>query len=304
MRIIFFGHNRRGVECLEYLLGSQAIEILLVVGHPETDESSIYYCNLKPTAAQHNLQYIAPTNINTSEVRKIFSDLKPDLFVLCGYSQNILKSETYTLAKIAALNVHASLLPAYRGASPLNWALINGETETGYSIIQIDEGIDTGPIIFQEKVQIQLDDDINSLTSKINSKVGPALHHCIVNIETMIANQTVQAVHQGNFYSKRFPKDGQLKFQSMNSTQVRNMVRALRDPFPGAFFCLNGEKYIVDEVQDTAETFKGCAGRVIKILSPTMVIVLCTDKGILLKLKSAINRKRFGNLNEGIDIDG
>ena len=197
--MIFCGHNERGSVCLNYLSSITEIEIALAVGHPKHDELSAYYKTIEADAKRINVEYIAPKNLNDRNVQNLIKSLKPDCIVLVGYSQCILKKELYDIPKFGTLNVHASLLPNYRGASPLNWALINGEDRVGFSIIQIDEGIDTGPIIYQETLEIDLSDNISTVTASINSKVGPALVSVLGSIEEKLPKKGYSMSLRGVF---------------------------------------------------------------------------------------------------------
>ncbi len=302
--MIYCGHNQRGSVCLNYLDKIEEIEIPLVIGHPQHDTTSSYYHTIENEAESAKLNYIAPENINVLETRELISKIRPDCMVLVGYSKCLLRKEIYNIPKYGTLNVHASLLPNYRGASPLNWALINGETQVGFSIIKIDEGIDTGPILYQEKIEVAPTDNISTITTLINQKVGPALVSTVIAIEEKLKLSVNQVRSEGSFYSKRFPKDGRLDFKTMSSQQIINMVRALCDPYPGAFFRLCGQDYVVEQATAPLENFRGVKGRIAKIFQPDSLIALCQDGGVHLKLKSPLKKNAIEAMKWGLDIDG
>ena len=113
MKVVFAGNNLRGIACLEYLI-KKKINIPLVIGHPKEDPN-IYFSNLKKISKKYKINYIAPKNINSSKIEKILNNIKPDLIVLVGYSNSILKRKIFSIPKYGTLNLHASNLPYYRG---------------------------------------------------------------------------------------------------------------------------------------------------------------------------------------------
>ncbi len=125
MKIIFAGNNERSYKCLEFLK-KKKLNIPLVICHKKLSKEK-YFINLKYLAQKLKIKYISPVNINSNNIKNKLLKINPDLMILCGYSQNILKKEIFEIPKNGTWNLHASDLPRYRGASPLNWAIIQNE---------------------------------------------------------------------------------------------------------------------------------------------------------------------------------
>lgn len=279
MRIIFAGNNERGERCLDYLSKQQNITIPLVICHPVAEEG--YYKSISSKASSLGISAISPVDINSDEVADILASLDADLMLLVGYSAKILKKKIYSIPRLGTLNVHASLLPKYRGAAPLNWAMINGESECGVSIIEVDEGVDTGPILDQVRLPILPDDDIGTLTNRVNEVTPIVVMDVLSNYEQKKKNQVVQAVTDGFFCSKRKPKDGLLDFKSLNAIEVVRMVRALVPPYPGAFFQYKNDKITVVDCKPYAIDYRGVPGRIVR-KDAGGIVILARDKAVII----------------------
>ena len=166
MKIVYCGNNERGISCLENLLKFKKYKIELVITHYKS--SNGYFRSIKEISKKNNLIYINPKNINNKRIQLKIRKINPDIMILVGYSQNILSEETFKIPKFGTINLHASPLPYYRGGSPLNWMIINGEKKIGISIIQVDTGIDTGPILAQKFFKLSPNETINKLVKRVN----------------------------------------------------------------------------------------------------------------------------------------
>ncbi len=173
MRLIYMGTPEFAVPPLMKLLESDH-EVVLVISQP--DKPSGRGRKIKPTAVKqlaesHHVEVFQPNRIkNSPEVIEKIKGLEPDLIVVAAYGK-ILPEEILNLPRLGCINLHASLLPSYRGAAPINWAMIDGRSTTGVTIMQMDKGMDTGAIILQEEIPILEDDDAKSLTDML-SMVG------------------------------------------------------------------------------------------------------------------------------------
>jgi methionyl-tRNA formyltransferase (EC 2.1.2.9) len=166
-RIVFFGSPEFAIPSLEALYEKE--EIVAVITQPDKPKGR----GLKPSpspvkawALSKGLKILEPTRLKDPQFIQILKDLSPDLIVVCAYGK-IIPKEILEIPKFGCWNIHASLLPKYRGASPINWAILEGEKETGITIMLMDEGLDTGPILLQKKINISEEDDANSLSQKL-----------------------------------------------------------------------------------------------------------------------------------------
>ena len=243
LKIIYIGTGKRGVVCLNKLFENNK-DVKLVVVHPEKFDkhATQWQETVQSVAESQNLPIFAPMNINSNESLIVLKKYKPDLIVIAGYGQ-ILKKKVIELPTHGVLNLHGGLLPQYRGSSPLNWALINGETSGGCSVILINEGIDTGDIVAQEKFDITLQDTILNLQEKTFNIFPRLLLQAINSIEQNKIITIPQVETQAFYYHKRKPEDGKIDWKSMKAMQVYNLIRALTHPYPGAYtFMKSGQR--------------------------------------------------------------
>lgn len=175
--------------------------------------------------------------------------LSPDIMITAAYGQ-ILSQEIIDIAPYGIINVHASLLPKYRGAAPINFALINGERETGVTIMQTERGVDTGDIILSERVEILDGDNLRTLTAKLSEAGARALMSALDLIESGKAVKIAQDHEKATYYPMLSKKDYQLDF-SIDAEAVKNRIRGLY-PDAYAFFAGKRVKILEAEVVDAA----------------------------------------------------
>lgn len=301
MKIILAGNNLRGIECLKYL-HKKKIGIPLVIGHPEK-KNSPYFTTLKKISRKLKLNYIAPKNINFYLIEKKIKKINPDLMVLVGYSNNILKKKIYSIPKYGTINLHASDLPQYKGGSPLNWAIVNNEKKIGISIIQVDEGIDTGHILAQRKnIKIKKSDDIKLLTSKVTRLYLPLLLKTIKNFQKNKIVKKKQNKKLGSYFPKRSEKDGKINFNLLNALQVNCLVRALVPPYPGAYFFYKKKKIIVLSTKIIKKKVSHKSSQILKVKKNNVHI---STKKDIINIKSYIiknkNTKKIFKVGDYVD---
>lgn len=236
MRFIYAGKGRRSLVCLEYLV-SHNYNPALVVGQ-QGDESGLI-----AFAKNQGIPTMISEDINSDDEIEKLKKVKPDLLILGGFSQ-IIKSPVINLSTLGTINLHGGKLPEYRGASVLNWQIINGEKTGGISIIFVDEGIDTGDIIAQATFPIDDHDTIKEVVDKTLKLFPPMLLNVVQKLETGSIQRSKQ-LSKGKYWRKRRSEDGYFDPKTMTSRQVYNFVRALTKPYPGAFTNYHGKKIIV-----------------------------------------------------------
>ncbi|MCJ7717691.1 MAG: hypothetical protein MUO54_14390, partial [Anaerolineales bacterium] len=205
----------------------------------------------------------------------------PDLFILCGYNK-ILKSLIIDIPPLGTINLHGGKLPEYRGAAPINWQIINGETTGGCSIIYVDEGIDTGDIITQEIYPITAEDTHASVLEKTLNIFPPLLEKVLQQIESESVKAVKQDPLEGRYYTRRYPRDSQIDWQIMDDIQVHNLVRGMHGPYPAAFTHLGNLKIEIDKTRLMEEDIMGAAGRV-STKRGKAVIVMAKNQGIVVE---------------------
>jgi len=248
MKILFFGGHELGKITLEYLLEKDKNVVAAVI--TETDNE--WYDGLEEVTDKYNLKLFEEKNINNKKfVKKARNELKPDLIISVNFDQ-IFKKEIINITEKGCINIHASLLPEYRGRAPFNWAILKGEKETGITVHYINEGIDTGEIIMQEKIEIKKTDYIADILERVKQKYPEMINKSV----DLIGNDEVEPVKQekenGSYYGKRTPADGLIDW-SQSVTDIYNLIRAVSHPYPGAFTYLSDEKVFIWRAEVEAE---------------------------------------------------
>jgi methionyl-tRNA formyltransferase len=233
MRLLFMGTAPFACPTLEALLASPH-EVAAVVTQPDRPRGrgrKLVPTAVKALALEHRLAVLQPPSLRASEVLGELTAWRPEAIVVVAYG-NILPSDVLHLPPYGCLNLHASLLPKYRGPAPLNWTLINGETETGYTIIQMDEHVDTGPILRQEACAVRQEDDAISLGTRLAQTGATGMVEVLTTLEHGALTPQPQP-DQGVSQAPKLTRDlGRMHWEDSAST-LHNLVRGLV-PWPCA----------------------------------------------------------------------
>jgi methionyl-tRNA formyltransferase len=241
LNLVFCGTPRFAVPTLEKLVGA-GFRIHLVVTQPDRPKGrglELVSSPIKESALRLNLRITQPDRIKTNdEFRAQLTDLNPDAIIIVGYGR-IIPQWMLDLPPLGNINLHASLLPKYRGAAPIQWAIANGETVTGVTTMRIDAGLDTGDILFQQELAIPPEDTAETLAPRLAS-IGADLM-----VETLHRLQTgsVQPHPQDNSQASLAPilkkEDGLVDF-SRSAVDIFNRIRGFQ-PWPGAYTKFRGK---------------------------------------------------------------
>lgn len=274
LRIVFFGTGHLACESLSALSASPDTETVSVITQPDRPQGRHLQPQPSPVgllAATLNLPLLQPVKARSPEFVAELARLKPELIVVAAYGQ-ILPRSILDLPRQGCLNVHASLLPRYRGAAPIQWAILDDQPETGVTIMKMDEGLDTGDILSQETTAIAADDDGRSLHDRLAQMGARLLLKTIPEyISGSIAPRKQPAA--GASYARKITKeDGRLDW-TQPARALWNRVRALV-PWPGAFTTLDsGSKPVLLKIWQTAvaENVTGSPGQVIEAHRDSLV---------------------------------
>jgi methionyl-tRNA formyltransferase len=229
---VVFAYHNVGVRCLSVLL-DQGVHIPLVVTHRDSPQETIWFASVADLARSHELPVIMPDNVNDAVVVEQIAKLQPD-FLFSFYYRQMLKPALLGTAKCGAYNMHGSLLPKYRGRVPVNWAIINGERETGATLHQMVEKPDAGHIVDQQAVPILENDNAQEVFNKVTVAAEIVLHRALPGLIAGTARLTPQDLSQGGYFAGRKAEDGAIDWNK-GAREVHNLVRALAPPYPGAF---------------------------------------------------------------------
>lgn len=230
MRLIVLGTGPFAVPTLEKLAASRH-EIALVITRPPTGRNATA-SPLQRAGESLNLNVWAPATINVPESQSRIASLAPDLLVVCDYGE-ILRPETLATARLGGINLHGSLLPKYRGAAPVQWAILNGESETGNSIIQMTPGLDAGPLLAQQRMPIDPDEDAEQLETRLALMGAEAVLRVVDELESGTAKPIAQDKGLASKAPRLKKEQGAIDW-SRTAKEIKNQVRALR-PWPRAF---------------------------------------------------------------------
>ncbi len=243
MKIVFFGSSRSSLHCLQ-LLSSAGLAVKLIITQPDRKAgrgNKITQNPLKQYALENNTPILQPHKIrkNPETLEKI-KQIKPDLNVIVSYGQFIPSSIIY-LPKYNSINLHFSLLPKYRGASPVQWAILKGEEKTGVSIFELNKNMDEGPVYSQKEVPIQADENTAELESRL-AHIGAEL--LITTINKIPTLKLRPQDHAKATYAPLIKKqDGKICWEN-NTISIHRQVRAFY-PWPSTFTFLHDKRLII-----------------------------------------------------------
>lgn len=284
MRIIFMGTPEFSVPTLEALIKSEE-EVIGVVTQPDRPKGrgkKLAFSPVKEAALANGLCVFQPRRVKTPEFVAQLKALNPDLIVVVAFGQ-ILSPEILSLPQYGCINVHASLLPYYRGAAPLHWAVINGETETGVTTMRMDEGLDTGDMLLQEKISISSEET----TVQIHDKLAVLGAKVLVDTLQALKAGTLKSIKQNDAVSTYAPllqKEHEIINWTENAAAIHNKIRGLNS-WPGAYTHYKGKRLKIwqSRIYSDQDT-NNVPGKVIN-MEQQEGFILQTGKGTLLILE-------------------
>ena len=239
MRVVFLGSGSFAIPSLEALLGS-GHDVAAVVTQPDREKGrgrTLSPPPLKPVAAARGLKILQPRRVREPESVAALEALAPDVQVVVAYGQ-ILPRRVIDVAPRGTVNVHASLLPRYRGAAPVQWAIVNGETETGVTTMLIDEGLDTGPVLLAEATPIGPEETADVLESRLATMGGDLLVRTLRGLEAGAIAPRPQDAARATLAPLIKKEDGLIDWSARAEALARR-VRGFH-PWPGAHTSVHG----------------------------------------------------------------
>ena len=276
MKIVYMGTPDFAVLPLEALF-SDGHEILLVVTQPNKPKGRGHKLQAPPVkefALMHNIPVYQPESAKTDEAYEYLKSFDADIFIVAAYGQ-ILQQRVLDIPKYGCVNIHASLLPQYRGAAPIQWSIIRGEKVTGVTTMQMNAGLDTGDMLVKEEVVITASDTGETLHDKLAIAGVNTIRETLKQIEA----GTLSPVPQDDSLSCYAPmiskKTGYIDF-SMSAEEIYNLVRAL-NPYPYASTVYSGTRFKVIDATVVAGDFSGEIGEILDVTKDGILVKCGTD---------------------------
>ena len=242
MHAVVFAYHDVGVNCLKALLNA-GIQVDLVVTHQDDPNENVWFGSVAKLCQEKNISYITP---NTNELVGLIPKLQslaPD-YIFSFYYRFMIPEQILACAKIAALNMHGSLLPKYRGRAPVNWAILHGETETGATLHVMEAKPDAGDIVGQAAVTIGPDETATDVFGKVSQAAVRVIDRALPSLLKGTVPRQPNDLKKGSYFGGRKPADGQIHW-NQTAKQVHDLVRAVAPPYPGALTDFDGKTMIV-----------------------------------------------------------
>jgi methionyl-tRNA formyltransferase len=241
MRIVFCGTPEFALPSLRRLLSDSSYSVEAVVTPPDRPRGRGHEVSASPVkqvALEAGTPVFQPESIKTDSAYDFVAKIAPDAVVIIAYGQ-IIPRRLIALPRLGWINLHASLLPKYRGAAPINWAIVNGETASGLTTMQIDAGMDTGPILLQHEMAIGADETAPELARRMSEDGAPLVTETLRKLELREIAARPQDSSQASV-APRLTKELGLIDWSRNAHEIYNRIRGLA-PWPGAYSVFRGQ---------------------------------------------------------------
>jgi len=240
-RIVVCAYHNVGYRCLEELL-RQGANVAIVFTHEDSPSEEIWFSSVRELADKHDIPW-RTTDINAPENISLLREIAPR-FIFSFYYRNMIRQEVLDIPIEGALNLHGSYLPMYRGRVPVNWVIINGESETGATLHYMVEKPDAGDMVDQEKVPILFTDTALDLFNKVTEASVTVIGRSWPLLATGKAHRIPMNLAAGSYFGGRKPADGLIDW-TKGAVRIYNLIRGVTHPYPGAFTYLDGKKVTI-----------------------------------------------------------
>ena len=219
------------------------IKIDLVVTHQDDPNENVWFGSVAKLCSDRNVPFVTPSTNELGELVHKIQALSPD-YIFSFYYRFMIPQTILACAKIAALNMHGSLLPKYRGRAPVNWAILHGETETGATLHVMEVKPDAGDIVEQAAVTIGPDETATDVFAKVSQAAVTVIEQALPSLIKGVVPRRPNELEKGSYFGGRKPADGQIHWDQ-TAKQVHDLVRAVAPPYPGAFADHQGIRMII-----------------------------------------------------------
>jgi len=286
-RFIVFAYHTFGARALAALL-ARGETVVAVVTHADEPAEGDWFESVAEVARAHGVPLLTPTSPNEADVIARLAALDADVILSVWY-RRLLGDALLALPRVAALNLHGSLLPAYRGRAPLNWVLVNGETRTGVTLHHMTAEADAGDIVAQEPLDIHPDDTALTLYGRMVKAGVDLLLQRYPEVLAGVAPRQPQDHARATLVGRRRPEDGRVAW-TWSARRIANMIRAVTHPFPGAFVGDADRRVYLWEGSVEAGVAAAAAGRVVEVAADRGITVATGDGNLRVTRVQAAGR--------------
>lgn len=258
MRAVVFGYQEIGYVCLEELI-SFGVHVSCLFSHEDDPSEEIWFRRPASIARKHNIPVYTPDTLKDEKWTEIIRETTPD-FIFSFYYRHMIPKRILDIPRIAALNMHGSLLPKFRGRAPVNWVLVKGEKETGVTLHEMVEKPDAGDVVAQKKITIDFEDDVSTLYEKMTSAARLLMKETLPKLAEG-AFIRIPQTGPSTYFGGRSPEDGLIDWRN-DALSIYNLTRAVTHPYPGAFTRLHEKKLFVWKAYPEDEAGDGMPGTV------------------------------------------
>ena len=242
MRAVVFAYHDVGVNCLQALFDA-GIQVDLVITHADDPNENIWFASVVELCKQKNIPFLRPQANELNTLLPRLQALQPD-YIFSFYYRFLIPTALLACARIAALNLHGSLLPKYRGRAPINWAILHGETETGATLHVMEAKPDAGDIVGQLPVTIGPNDTATEVFARVSAAAVQVIQIALPQLLTGQLKRLPNPLEQGSYFGGRKPADGKVDW-SQTAQSIHNLIRAVAPPYPGAFTTWQGQQMVL-----------------------------------------------------------
>lgn len=290
LKVVYMGTPDIATRPLHALIEHENFDVVAVVTQEDKKvgrKQVLTAPPVKTVAVEHDIPVLQPPTLrNNPELKELLQRLQPDFIVVIAYGQ-ILPSEILEIPPHGCINVHGSLLPKYRGASPIEEALLHGDEETGLTFIRMTEQMDAGPILHVQRIPILPEDNALTLREKMSIRTAQLLPAILQDILDGVTTPIEQDERQASYCHKISKADGLLDLKTMTAAEIQNRIRAYT-PWPGCFLSLGDKRLKLLQVNADMEK-NADPGQIIELRPDS--IAIGTKKGLLIPLEVQLQGK-------------
>lgn len=289
MKVVFMGTSDFSVPTLEELIkaGHDVAAVVTQPDKPKGRGKAVIFTAVKEKALEYGIPVLQPVKVKEESFVNTLKEIAPDVIVVVAFGQ-ILPKTVIDLPTYGCINVHASLLPKYRGAAPIQWAVINGEKESGVTTMYMDVGIDTGDMLLQAVTSIDEKETGGSLQNKLSFIGGTLLIETLMQLEAGTAVRIKQDDSKSNYVKMLDKEMGRIDF-NQSAEKIEHLIRGL-NPWPSAFTKLQDKTLKIWDAEVLEEEYKGNNGDIVEITKNAVVIK--TGKGAIAIKELQLEGKR------------